>query len=119
MTASISCAFALSRSKSSPKSFTATSARTPATISFTLISIGCVKTSRMPGKPASFSCMAATSSSWVSARFQRFGSCNVMKMSESSTPIGSVATSAVPVRVQTRSISSGNARRRLRSRREP
>jgi hypothetical protein len=40
---------ARSTSKSSPNSLTPTSARTPATISFTRISIGCVNEARMPG----------------------------------------------------------------------
>jgi hypothetical protein len=59
-------------------------------------------------------CMARTSSSWVSARRQRARGVSVTNTSESSTPIGSVATSAVPVRVQMRSISSETRQQRAR-----
>ena len=59
--------------------------------------------------------MAAISASWVPARRQRSRGVRVMNTSLSSRPMGSVATSGVPVRVHTRSISSGNAASSARS----
>jgi hypothetical protein len=66
---SISRALPLSVSKSSPKTFTPRSPRTPAIISFTRISIGWVKTIFIPGRASSSFSIAATRSSWVRARF--------------------------------------------------
>ena len=77
-----------------------TSARTPAVSSFMRISMGWVKMARMPGKPSSSSDMAATRASWLDAWVQADRGCRVRKTSDSSVPMGSVATSAVPVRVQ-------------------
>ena len=107
-TPSISRAVAFSTSRSSPKTLMPTSPRTPAIISFTRISMGCRKDIRMPGMSSSSAFISAASSSCVAARFQRSRGWSVTKTSVSSSPIGSVATSAVPVRDQTRFTSSGN-----------
>ena len=111
--ASISRAFALSTSKSSPKSFTPTSRADAGDhlVDPHLDRLGEDHPHARAGRASSRSMHRATSSSCVRARFHRSRGLSVMKMSESSRPIGSVATSAVPVRVQTRSISSGNVAR--------
>ena len=54
-------------------------------------------------------------SAWVWAFFHCDRGVSVIKVSVSSTPIGSVATSAVPMRLQTFSTSSGNVSRITRS----
>ena len=110
-TCSISVALAVSVAKSSPKTFTATSVRPPETISLIRISIGCVKARRWPGISRSSLSISSVSSACVPAFFQRARGLSVMNRSVSSTPIGSVAISAVPIRLQTCSTSSGNARR--------
>ncbi len=51
---------------------------------------------------------SSVNSAWVRAFFQPVRGLSVMKTSVSSTPIGSVAISAVPMRLQTCSTSSGN-----------
>ena len=81
----------------------------PATISFIRISMGCVKMERMPGMPSSTVLICCINSSWVLARLHRSRGVSVRNTSETSSPMGSVATSAVPVRVQTWAVSSGNS----------
>ena len=58
-TRAISSALAFSRSRSSPKIFTATSARTPVTISSTRSEIGCAMMMFTPGSAFSFSRIAS------------------------------------------------------------
>ena len=55
---------------------------------------------------------ASVSSAWVCAFFHWSRGLSVMNMSVSSMPIGSVAISAVPMRLQTCSTSSGNSANR-------
>jgi hypothetical protein len=84
------------------------SARTPATISFTRISMGCVKIAFMPEHPHDGAHGLDELVLGRPARpplARRQGDEHVGELE----PIGSVATSAVPVRVQMRSISSGKA----------
>ena len=64
-TRAISSAFCLSRARSSPKTLTATSERTPVTISSTRSEIGWAITTWAPGSTLSFSRMASVMSSWV------------------------------------------------------
>ena len=108
---------ASSWSKSSPITLMPMSDLIPETISFIRISMGCVKTMFTPGISETTSCIFATSSVCVSARFHSSRGLSPMKISVSSSPIGSVATSAVPMRLQACSISSGNSSKRRASRR--
>jgi hypothetical protein len=62
----------------------------------------------MPGRTFVSAAIFETSSSWVLAFVHSPLGLREMKTSESSRPIGSVATSAVPVLVQMSSISSEN-----------
>ncbi len=71
----------------------------------------------MPGTLLKTARSSSTSSGWVTARVHSRRGRSAMKKSDSSIPIGSVATSAVPSRVQTCSISSGNPSSSARSRR--
>jgi hypothetical protein len=64
----ISSAFAFSVARSSPKIFTAMSARTPVTISSTRSEIGCAITSCTPGMTFSFSRIASAMSSGPAVR---------------------------------------------------
>jgi hypothetical protein len=84
----------------------------PAIISLTRISIGCVIRARMPGSFSTVRDRSFTSSSCVAARFHFSLGVSMMKTSDSSGPMGSVAISGVPVRVQRCSISSGNSARK-------
>ena len=85
-----------------------TSERTPDSISLSRISMGWVKRMFTPGRVETVSCIATTSSSWVFAFVHCSRGVRDRKMSVSSVPMGSVAISAVPIRLQTWRISSGN-----------
>ncbi len=96
---------------SSPKTFTARSARTPVTISSIRSLIGCEKANFEPRNGRTSFCISSVSSACVVAFVHCGRGLRLMKMSVSSTPIGSVAISAVPMRDQTWLISSGKARK--------
>jgi len=78
-----------------------------------------LKTVDIPGYWDVLAAIMSTSSSCVFAFFQADRGLSETKTSETSKPIGSVATSAVPVRVQTSLTSSGNAFMRMASSRVP
>ena len=82
-------------SKSSPKSLTPTSVRTPAIISLMRISIGCVNDDAHAGeRPQRRAHRARRAPPASSAFFHRSRGVSVTKTSVTSSPIGSVATSA-------------------------
>ena len=94
---------------SSPNSLIATSPRTPLIISFIRISIGWVITTFCPGRSRNRWLMRSVNSAWLEARVHWSCDRNDTNTSVSSIPMGSVATSAVPERLQTWRISSGNS----------
>ena len=104
-----SSAIRSSSSKSSPKILIPMSDRMPETISFMRNSIGCVNTILTPGNCEIVFSISITRPACVSALVHSARGLSDKKMSVSSIPIGSVATSAVPIRLQMCSISSGKS----------
>ena len=97
-----------SSSKSSPNSFTPRSARTPDPFHSRAFSIGCESRQALPRS------ISRNTSDPVAVQFRLRagprplgGGFSVMNVSVSSIPIGSVATSAVPIRLHTLLTSSG------------
>ncbi len=94
----ISSAFAFSVARSSPKIFTAMSARTPVTISSTRSEIGCAITSCTPGMTFSFSRIASAMSSWVQPSGHSPRGLRLTIGSASFGPAGSAGLSPRPIR---------------------
>ena len=107
-TRAISSPFSRSVSRSSPKSLTPTSERTPAISSLKRISIGWVKEKPIPGTASSrASLIFSTSSPLVRAVVHSDRGFSITNTSPSSMPMTSVASSGLPERLTT-VITSGN-----------
>ena len=87
--------------KSSPKILIATSALTPVISSLKRISIGCVNSTSIPGIILNASLNLSANSSLLSALTHSSFGFSFMMTSLSSIDMGSVGTSAAPIRLTT------------------